>query len=115
MSLRSDPGGEEDEAQRNRRRLLEMARSADALAGDKDEKLKKAVEMVKDLLKDGFRPILFCRFIPTAEYVAAELRHVYRRAWRPAVTGLLPPAERRTCPATGGVSQAGVGLHRLFE
>ena len=30
--------------------------------------------MVKELLKDGFNPILFCRFIPTAEYVAAELR-----------------------------------------
>ena len=42
--------------------------------GDKDAKLKKAVELVKDLLNDGYRPIVFCRFIPTAEYVADELR-----------------------------------------
>jgi len=91
----SDPGGEEDEAQRNRRKLLEMARTADTLIGDKDEKLKKAVEMVKDLLKDGFRPILFCRFIPTAEYVASELRQRLPKDVEVAsVTGLLPPAER---------------------
>jgi len=38
----SDPGGEEDDGQRNRRRLLEMARAADDLLGEKDEKLKKA-------------------------------------------------------------------------
>ncbi len=91
----SDPGGEEDEAQRNRRRLLEMAREADKLCGEKDEKLKKAVEMVKSLIKDGFRPILFCRFIPTAEYVAAELRQRLPKGIEVAsVTGLLPPDER---------------------
>jgi SNF2 family DNA or RNA helicase len=91
----SDPGGEDDEAQRNRRRLLEMARLADDLAGSKDEKLKKAVEMVKELLKDGCRPILFCRFIPTADYVAAELRQRLPKSVEIAsVTGLLPPAER---------------------
>jgi len=91
----SDPGGEEDAAQRNRRKLLEMAREADKLYGAKDEKLNKAVEMVKDLLKDGFRPILFCRFIPTAEYVAAELRkRLPKNIEVASVTGLLPPAER---------------------
>ncbi len=95
VSPGSDLGGEEDEAQRNRRRLQEMARSADTLAGDKDEKLKKAVEMVKNLLKDGFRPILFCRFIPTAEYVASELRQRLPKGVEvAAVTGMLPPAER---------------------
>ncbi|PWB53891.1 MAG: ATP-dependent helicase [Anaerolineales bacterium] len=90
-----DPGGEEDEAQRNRKRLLEMARIANTLAGDKDEKLKKAVEMVTDLLMDGFRPILFCRFIPTADYVAAELRQrLPKDVDVVSVTGVLPPSER---------------------
>ncbi len=97
----SDPGGEEDASQRNRRKLLEMAREADKLYGAKDEKLNKVVEMVKDLLKDGYRPILFCRFIPTADYVAAELRQrLPKSAGKDhpveiaSVTGLLPPAER---------------------
>ncbi len=91
----SDPGGEEDEAQRNRRRLLDMAREADTLAGEKDSKLKKAAMMVAGLLKDGFRPIVFCRFIPTAEYVAEELRKQLPKDVEVAsVTGLLPPDER---------------------
>jgi len=91
----SDPGGEEDASQRNRRKLLEMAREAEKLYGAKDEKLNKVVEMVKDLLKDGYRPILFCRFIPTADYVAAELRQRLPKSVEIAsVTGLLPPAER---------------------
>lgn len=91
----SDPGGEEDEGQRNRRRLLEMARAADDLLGEKDEKLKKAVDLVKGLLNEGYRPIVFCRFIPTAEYVATELRKRLPKSVEVmAVTGLLPPAER---------------------
>ncbi len=91
----SDSGDEDDTAQRNRRRLVEMAREADKLYGAKDEKLNKVVEMVKDLLKDGYRPILFCRFIPTADYVAAELRQrLPKNIEIASVTGSLPPAER---------------------
>lgn len=91
----SDSGGEDDEAQRNRRRLLEMAREAEKLEGAKDEKLVKAVAMVKDLLKKGYRPIVFCRFIPTAEYVAEELRKQSPKKVEVAsVTGTLPPSER---------------------
>ena len=91
----SDPGGEEDEGQRNRRRLLEMARAADDLLGEKDEKLKKAVNLVKGLLNEGYQPIVFCRFIPTAEYVATELRERLSKGIEVmAVTGLLPPESR---------------------
>ena len=103
----SDPGGDEGAAdggedggadggaQRNHRRLQEMAREADKLVGAKDAKLQKAVEMVKDLLNNDHRPILFCRFIPTAEYVAAELRQrLPKNVEVSAVTGLLPPDER---------------------
>lgn len=91
----SDPGGEEDEGQRNRRRLLDMARAADDLLGEKDEKLKKAVDLIKGLLSEGYHPIIFCRFIPTAEYVAAELRtRLPKDVEVMAVTGLLPPESR---------------------
>ncbi|HEY9076219.1 MAG TPA: helicase-related protein [Anaerolineaceae bacterium] len=91
----SDPGGEENEAQRNRRRLMELARSADSLLGEKDEKLKKAASLVKNLLTEGYHPIVFCRFIPTAEYIAAELRQrLPKDVEVVSVTGLIPPAER---------------------
>jgi len=85
---------EEDQQERTHRRLLDMAREAEKLSGKADTKLQKAIEIVKDLLKDGFRPILFCRFIPTAEYVAKHLRDATRGVEVMAVTGLLPPAER---------------------
>lgn len=90
----SDPDEGEAETQTRRRRLLEMAHAADALQGDKDEKLKKAVKLIDALVKDGFHPILFCRFIPTAEYVATALREKLKGVEVAAITGLLPPAER---------------------
>lgn len=91
----SDPGEETDDPERNRRRLKEMARFAESLMGEKDEKLNKAVHLIKGLLAEDFHPIVFCRFIPTAEYVAAELRkQLPKNVEVVAVTGLIPPAER---------------------
>ena len=91
-----DAGESVSESDKNRRILLDMAREADQLQGDKDAKLMKAVTLIKDCLKDGFRPIVFCRFIPTAEYVAKELRdRLPKDVEVAAVTGLLPPADRQ--------------------
>ena len=75
-------------------RLLDMARSADKLAGKADAKLQEAIKITRKLVKEGFRPILFCRFIPTAEYVAEHLRSALRGVEVTAITGTLPPAER---------------------
>ncbi|MBU1661293.1 MAG: DEAD/DEAH box helicase, partial [Chloroflexi bacterium] len=85
---------EEGGQERAHRRLLDMAREADKLAGKPDAKLAQAIQIVKDLVRDGYRPILFCRFIPTAEYVAEHLRSALRGVEVMAVTGTLPPAER---------------------
>ena len=59
-----------------------MAREAEKLLGTRDEKLKKAVSLIDAFIRDGFNPIVFCRFIPTAEYVAEELRKAARRRSR---------------------------------
>jgi superfamily II DNA or RNA helicase len=91
----TEPDAKGDE-QTLHRRLLAMARDAEALCGDHDEKLKKAVKLVKELVSDGCRPIIFCRFIPTAEYLATELRGKLAKGVEViAVTGTLPPAERK--------------------
>ena len=77
------PGGQEGEEQpgNQRERLLRYARRAEKLRGPKqDAKLRKSITIVKQLLTDGFNPILFCRFIPTAEYVAEELRKALPKA-----------------------------------
>lgn len=80
---------------RNHRLLLDLARQAEKLYGDGDEKLLRAVDLVKNLLKDGYRPIIFCRFITTAEYLAEQLRKRLPKSVEVvAVTGSLPPAER---------------------
>jgi len=90
----SDIGDLAGNADNHRRRLLEMARAAEALQGNDDRKLQGLIEIVKALLKEGYNPIVFCRFIPTVEYLTEALREATRGVGITGVTGLLPPAER---------------------
>jgi hypothetical protein len=90
------PGGltaedEEGQHQRERRRLQDMAREAESLYGKPDAKLQKAVKLIAGLVEDGFNPIVFCRFIPTAEYVADGLRKQLRGVE-------VPPSQARSRP-----------------
>ncbi len=96
VTLDFSPGSDtESGADSTRRKLLEFARRADALPADADHKLLGAVREIKAVLKDGFRPAVFCRFVDTANYVAAQLREELSAKVRvEAVTGMLPPAER---------------------
>ena len=81
---------------RRRRRLRSMAAAAEALKGfENDSKLALVLKQVKALLAEGYNPIVFCRFIDTAEYVAEHLAaKLSRNTQVAAVTGSLPPAER---------------------
>ncbi len=77
------------------RRLEQLSVQADALRGDNDPKLATIVPIVQRLLRDGFHPILFCRFIETADYLAAELRkRLGKDVAIESVTGRLAPDER---------------------
>ncbi|WP_109471964.1 helicase-related protein [Ornithinimicrobium cavernae] len=93
-SAATDEGSPDDG---QRRRLLAMARQAEALEGAKlDRKLALLTTEVKALLADGYDPIVFCRFIDTADYVAAHLDSALgKNVDVAAVTGTLPPAERQ--------------------
>jgi superfamily II DNA or RNA helicase len=91
---RTEEGDEADESS-ERGRLLRMAREVEKLAGSLDAKLQRAGELVERLLSDGYAPIVFCRFIPTVEYVADALRkRLGQGVTVEAVTGDLPPEER---------------------
>ena len=91
----ADMGTDDGTVDRERRRLLDMARAADELQGDNDPKLMKVVQIVKSLISEGHRPILFCRFIATAEYLAEQLRQrLPKGVTTIAVTGSIPPADR---------------------
>jgi superfamily II DNA or RNA helicase len=91
----SDSERQAGEGTRHHHRLLEMARQAEALQDKKDHKLQTAKTMVSTLLAEGFRPIVFCRFIATADYIAAALREALPKDVAvAAVTSELAPSER---------------------
>ncbi|MER7049752.1 DEAD/DEAH box helicase [Streptomyces jumonjinensis] len=114
--------------------LAGLAARAERLEGPAaDRKLKALIRHVRALLDDGYHPIVFCRFIATAEYVAEALEsalgpHTTVRA----VTGTLSPqqrlgriediareagdlpAARRVLVATDCLSE-GVNLQFLFD
>ncbi|MBM7437662.1 DEAD/DEAH box helicase [Streptomyces sp. HB132] len=79
-------------------RLADLAERAAALEGpEEDLKLAALVRHLKALLKDGYHPIVFCRYIPTAEYVAEHLeKKLGSRTVVKAVTGTLSPQQRLT-------------------
>jgi superfamily II DNA or RNA helicase len=96
IAIDLSPGADNDTSEEaTRRRLLEFAKRAEALPVSEDHKLQGAILEIKGLLKDGFQPVVFCRFIDTAEYVARQLRSALPESVRiDSVTGLLPPSER---------------------
>ena len=97
-SMDITPGAELDEEKDDsytRRKMLEFVKIAESLKGDHDQKLVKIVSEVKELLREGFSPIVFCRFIETSDYVAAELRNrLPNDVEVTSVTGTLPPSDR---------------------
>ena len=83
------------ESSSERRKYQEFIAMAEKLKGEKDSKLKKASVLIKEILHDGYNPIVFCRFIKTAEYVAEELRRALPKSIAiECITGDLPPSER---------------------
>lgn len=74
-----------------------LIQRAEALKGPKqDPKLAALLLKVEQLLADGFRPVVFCRYIATAHYVAKELSQRLPKTTTAvaAVTGELTPDER---------------------
>lgn len=57
-----------------RKQLREFIKMAESLKGVSDTKIKKTEEQVEELIRDGYSPIVYCRFIATAQYVAEELQ-----------------------------------------
>ena len=97
-SADATPGADGDAGEGDtphRRRLRRFATRADGLEGSGDTKLAALTAAVKELLLEGFNPIVFCRFIDTAEYVAEHLTKRLGTGYAvAAVTGVLPPEER---------------------
>jgi hypothetical protein len=82
-------------AEVDRRRPRELGRLAKALLSAGDTKLDRCAELVGDLLREGLSPIVWCRYIATAESLAEGLHKALRRAFPNlrvvALTGRLGP------------------------
>jgi superfamily II DNA or RNA helicase len=63
------------------RRLDGFLKTAQRLSGpEHDAKLAEVEMAVGELLREGYSPIVYCRFIATAEYVAQQLQLMLQRA-----------------------------------
>lgn len=72
-----------------------LARADKLNDSSQDPKFKLLVKHVDKLLKDGFHPVVFCRYVATAEYVSRELAKKFPKYKVSCVTGALVPDERR--------------------
>src|SRR5690606_9179991 len=107
--------------------LAALITQAEALAGQAgDPKLKVLTDHVAELVKEGFNPVVFCRYIATAHYLGQHLRTKVKGVTVGVVTGeltsaerkekveLLGDAERRILVATDCLSE-GVNLQEHFD
>lgn len=77
-------------------RLQALIADAQRLSGKAgDPKLAALLRHIDLLVKDGYHPVVFCRYIATAHYVAEHLKAAFPKATVDAVTGELTPEERR--------------------
>ncbi len=76
--------------------LLDLAGQCENLAGaKKDPKYRALLTIVRKLRENNHQIIVFCRYIPTAHAVAKLLGQDLRGVEVEAITGDLPPEDRR--------------------
>lgn len=107
-------------------RLQGLIAKAETLCGKSgDPKLAVLIDHVEQLLVEGYHPVIFCRYVATAHYVAEHLRKQYPKVSIEAVTGeytaderqqrvqSMEDADRRLLVATDCLSE-GINLQHLF-
>lgn len=75
--------------------LLALVKCAEELVGKPDPKLTALVDALTPLVKKGANPVVFCRYLATAEHVRDGLRKAFPKLMVESVTGVLTPDERR--------------------
>lgn len=87
-----EPAAATDEGHERLSALMEQALSL--ATPSKDPKLKTLTKQLESLIAEGFRPVIFCRYIATAHYVAEQLSKKFKKCSVEAITGELTPHER---------------------
>ncbi|CAD6562574.1 helicase-related protein [Paraburkholderia sabiae] len=94
--------------------LFSLVEQAETLLEVADPKLDGLIEILKPLLKKGANPVVFCRYLATADYVRDGLRRAFPKLTIEAVTGMLTPDERRDRVAELVAEEEGKGGQRLL-
>ena len=89
-----------DWSKRQREEMRAFARDLEQLGGVRhDEKLAAAELIIDDWLASGFHPVVFCRYIATANYVGSQLTLLLRKKFPKAdvqvITSELPDELRK--------------------
>lgn len=107
-------------------RLEDLVARAEHLSGAaRDPKLKRLIDQLQELTEAGFQPVVFCRYIATAHYVAEHVRAAFRGHQVQVVTGEFAPAEREEAVESMGAADSrilvatdclseGINLQNLF-
>ncbi|BAY93751.1 MULTISPECIES: helicase-related protein [unclassified Tolypothrix] len=92
--------GQQSYKDTDKRKLKAFVQAAEKLRGEKDQKLQSCITTVDSLLKEEMNPIVWCRYIATANYVADALRQKLEKKGSQirviAITGELSEDERET-------------------
>ncbi|MFN6952149.1 MAG: helicase-related protein [Albidovulum sp.] len=75
--------------------LQALVAQAEELIHKPDPKLAALIDALTPLIRKGANPVVFCRFLATAEHVRDGLRKAFPKLVVEAVTGVLTPDERR--------------------
>ena len=94
--------------------LLALVSQAAALVSASDPKLDALIEVLKPLIKKGSNPVVFCRFLATADHVRDGLRKAFPKLCIESVTGVLTPDERRDRVADMATGEDGTENQRLL-
>ena len=123
--------GEKNLSSTEQKTLRTFAKKAQEILGtDQDTKLLKCIEVISSLLQEGFRPLIWCRYIATSEYLASQINQQLQKKFPNlrvvSVTGTLTDEERRArilelakfpnrvCVATDCLSE-GINLQEWFD
>lgn len=94
--------------------LQALLNKASALLSADDPKLNALIKALKPLIKEGANPVVFCRYLATAEHVKEGLRKAFPKLNVQAVTGELTPDERRDRVAEMSAANADADEQRIL-
>ena len=109
------------------KKIKDLIDEAYALSGKAgDPKLKLLKDHLSALIKEGFNPVVFCRYIATAHYLKKNFQNEFKGVTVEVITGeltaderkdkvdLIGEAEQRLLIATDCLSE-GINLQNAFD